>query len=126
MEDDVENKNDKKQLEILRKELERLKGEKTEQVQLKTVKLNILLVLRQLRRQFEEKEYLNYEGKINTANSREGIEIIAKEFLLKIKQKKSSLKSDGENKDKLAEIERKNKELGENIKLSNAEMEKLR
>ncbi|CAG8550752.1 6111_t:CDS:2 [Gigaspora margarita] len=91
-EDNSENKNDKKELEILRKELERLKGEKNRQSQLKAIKFNSLLVLRQVRGNFAEKEYLNYEGKINTALSQEEIEIIEKEFLLKIKQKNTSPK----------------------------------
>jgi len=133
LQNDTEDKNDKKQLEILRQELERIKGEKNDQVQLKAVKFNTLLVLRQLRGQLEEKEYQDYEGKINTADSREEIEVIAKEFLLKIKQKNSFPKTvrgkknkDKKIKDELTEIEQKNKDLEERIKLSNAEIEKLK
>lgn len=129
MENETENKNDKKQLEILHRELEKLKGEKNDRVQLKTIKLNTLLVLRQFRKQFEEKEYQNYEGKINIVSSREEIEVILKEFLLKINQKIISSKTSTRNKskkDKLAEIEQKNKDLEAKNKLSNDEIEKLK
>jgi len=49
-------------------------------------------VLRQIRSQLSEKEYQDYEGKINTATSREEIEVLIKEFLLKTKQKNISPK----------------------------------
>ena len=131
LEDNLENKNYEKELEILRKELERLKGEKSSQSRLKAVKFNSLLVLRQVRGQFTEKEYLDYERKINTALSREEIEIIEKEFLLRIKQKNTSPKPVRENedkkeKDKLAEIERQIKTLAGKLQLSNDEEEKLK
>jgi len=125
------NKNDKKQLEILRKELENLKKEKNNQTELKVIKFNSLLVLRQVRGQFGEKEYLDYEGKINTAPSREVIEIAVKEILQKVKQKSTSPKPVKENedkkeKDKLAEIEDQNKILTEQLRLNNGEAEKLK
>ncbi|CAG8554509.1 7387_t:CDS:2 [Ambispora gerdemannii] len=128
LEGDTENKNDKRQLAILQQELERLKGEKLDQTQLRAVKFNTLLVLRQFRGQFEEKEYQNYEGKINTADSREEVEVIAKEFLLKIKQKNVSPKpSRADNdKDKKIKDELTDKGCEEKIKLSNAEIEKLK
>jgi len=126
-----ENKNDKKQLEVLRKELENLKKEKNNQIDLKAIRFNSLLVLRQLKGQFAEKEYQDYEGKINTASSREVIEIAVKEILQKVKQKNSFPRPTRENKDKktkdkLAEIERQNKILAEQLQLNNGEMEKLK
>jgi hypothetical protein len=131
LEDNLENKNDKKELEILRKELERLKGEKSSQSELKAVKFNSLIVLRQVRGQFTEKEYLDYERKINTALSREEIEIIEKEFLLRIKQKNISPKlvrenEDKKEKDKLEEIERQIKTLVGQLQLSNDEADKFK
>ncbi|CAG8576698.1 10541_t:CDS:2 [Ambispora gerdemannii] len=131
LEDNPENKSEKKELEILRKELEKLKGEKNSQSELKAIKLNSLLVLRQVRGQFAEKEYLDYEGKINTALSREEIEIIEKNFLLKIKPKNTSPKPVKENKDKkekdeLAEIEQRNKILSGQLQLNNSEIAKLK
>ncbi|CAG8554039.1 36071_t:CDS:2 [Racocetra persica] len=93
LEDNQEN--DKKQLEILRRELEKFKEKKNNQVELKGIRLNSLLVLRQMRGQFTDQEYQEYEGKINVASSREEIEVIVKEFLLKIRQKASSPKPNG-------------------------------
>jgi len=118
-------------LEILRKELENLKKEKNNQTELKTIRFNSLLVLRQLRGQFGEKEYQDYEGKINTSSSREVIEIAVKEILQKVKQKNSSPRptresEDKKAKDKLAEIERQNKILTGQLQLNNGEIEKLK
>lgn len=111
----------------MQKELAALRGEKNHQVQLKTLKFNSLLVLRQIRGQFDEKEYQNYEGKLNTAASREEIEVIEKEILLKFKQKNTAPpKSNRENKDKIAEMERQNKILEGWLQLFNTEMEKLK
>jgi len=126
-----ENKNDKKQLEVLRKELENLKKEKNNQIDLKAIRFNSLLVLRQFKGQFAEKEYQDYEGKINTAPSREVIEIAVKEILHKVKQKNSFPRPTRENedkktKDKWAEIERQNKILTGQLQLNNGEMEKLK
>jgi hypothetical protein len=126
-----ENKNDKKQLETLRKELENLKRGENNQTNLKAIRFNSLLVLRQFKGQFAEKEYQNYEEKINTAPSREVIEIVVKEILQKVKQKNSSPRPTRENedkktKDKLAEIERQNKILTGQLQLNNGEMEKLK
>jgi hypothetical protein len=130
LENETKNKNEKKQLEILQNELERLKGSKNEQIQLKATKLNTLLVLRQLREKLEEKEYQDYEGKINTASSREEIEVIEKEFLLKIKKKSTfpnPAKKKGENvEDKLEGVEQKNKDLAKQLQLSNDDIAKLK
>ncbi|CAG8519820.1 10542_t:CDS:2 [Cetraspora pellucida] len=122
---------EKKELESLRKELERLKGEKDNQSQLKTVRFNSLLALRQIRGQFTDREYQDYEGKINTASSREEIEVVMKEFLLKIKEKITSPRTNGENgdkktKDKSTETARQNQILTEKIKSLSAEIEKLK
>ena len=87
------NKNDKKQLEFLQKELQRLQEEKNQQSQLKILKLNALLVLRQIREKFTSEEQLVYETKINAVSSREEIEIIEKEFLLQIKIRSNLTKS---------------------------------
>ncbi|CFW93238.1 Putative Lon protease [endosymbiont DhMRE of Dentiscutata heterogama] len=122
---------EKKELESLRKELERLKGEKDNQIQLKTMRFNSLLALRQIRGQFTDREYQDYEGKINTASSREEIEVVMKEFLLKIKEKITSPRTSGENgdkktKDKSTETARQNQILTEKIKSLSAEIEKLK
>ncbi|KLL04665.1 MAG: ATP-dependent protease La [Mycoplasmataceae bacterium RV_VA103A] len=129
LEDNQEN--DKKQLEILRRELEKFKEKKNNQVELKGIRLNSLLVLRQMRGQFTDQEYQEYEGKINVAASREEIEVIVKEFLLKIRQKAASPKPVQENgnkkaKDNSAEIAKQNQILTEKIKFLNAEIEKLK
>ncbi|CAG8447598.1 11319_t:CDS:2 [Racocetra fulgida] len=129
LEDNQEN--DKKQLEILRRELEKFKEKKNNQVELKGIRLNSLLVLRQMRGQFTDQEYQEYEGKINVASSREEVEVIVKEFLLKIRQKAASPKPVQENgnkkaKDNSAEITKQNQILTEKIKFLNAEIEKLK
>ncbi|CAH1756740.1 9102_t:CDS:2 [Entrophospora sp. SA101] len=131
LESNSENKNQQKELELLRKELEKSKEEKNNKSELKVIKFNSLLVLRQIRGQFDEKEYLDYEGKINSASSREEIEIIEKEFLLNFKQKNASpkpvrRKEDQKEKDKLAEIEQQNKVLTGQLQLNNDELEQLK
>jgi hypothetical protein len=132
LEDNPENKNEKKELESLRWELTNLRKEKNNQTELKVVRFNSLLVLRQVRGQFEEKEYQNYEGRINTAVSREEIEVVIKEFLLKAKQKDVPLKPiKEENRDKkiqdeLAKIQGRNKDLEGKIKPLNDEIKKLK
>ncbi|CAG8813418.1 1705_t:CDS:2, partial [Racocetra persica] len=119
---------EKKELESLRKELERLKEKKDNQAQLKTVRFNSLLALRQIRGQFTDREYQDYEGKINTASSREEIEVVMKEFLLRTKEKITSPRTRGENgdkksKDESTEIARQNQILTEKIKSLSAEIE---
>ncbi|CAG8714474.1 12242_t:CDS:2 [Ambispora leptoticha] len=94
------NKDEKRELENLRRELATLRGEKNNQTELKAIRFNSLLVLRQVRGQFTEKEYQDYEGRINAAASREEVEVVVKEFLLKTKQKNASSKPTKENWDK--------------------------
>ena len=131
-EDNSENRNEKKELETLRKELAILQREKNNQAELKAIKFNSLLVLRQIREKFSEKEYLDYEGKINTSSSREEIEVIIKELLLKTKQKSVTSSNpvkeneDKKAKDKLAGIKRQNKILAEQLQLFSTEIEKLK
>ncbi|CAG8628710.1 9824_t:CDS:2 [Ambispora leptoticha] len=120
-----EGKEEKKELENLRRELATLRGEKNNQTELKAIKFNSLLVLRQVRGQFTEKEYQGYEGRINTAVSREEIEVIMKEFLLKTK------KPIKENQDKGIQDELKrnkdlNKTLEGKLKLFDDEIKKLK
>ncbi|CAI2181152.1 20285_t:CDS:2 [Funneliformis geosporum] len=112
-------------------EVANLRGEKNNQTELKVVRFNSLLVLRQVRGQFAEKEYQDYEGKINTATSREEIEVIVKEFLLKVKQKNISSKPTRENGNKgiqaeLAKIKDLNKILEGKLKLFDDELKKLK
>ncbi|CAI2184496.1 7605_t:CDS:2 [Funneliformis geosporum] len=108
-----------------------LRGEKNNQTELKVVRFNSLLVLRQVRGQFTEKEYQDYEGKINTATSREEIEVVVKEFLLKVKQKNISSKPTKEKGNKgiqteLAKIKDLNKILEGKLKLFDDELKKLK
>ncbi|CAI2194421.1 4306_t:CDS:2, partial [Funneliformis geosporum] len=98
---------------------------------LKITRFNSLLVLRQIRGQFAEKEYQDYEGKINTATSREELVVIVKEFLLKIKQKNILSKPTKKNEDKgiqdeLAKIKDLNKTLEGKLKLFDDEIKKLK
>jgi len=123
---------DKENLESLRRELASLRGEKNNQAELKAIRFNSLLVLRQIRSQFSEKEYQNYEGKINTATSREEIEVLIKDFLLKTKQKNTPLKPikernrDKKIQDELSKIKNQNKNLEDKIKLFNDEIKKIK
>ena len=127
-----DNKEDeKKQLAILRYELEKLKQEKNNQSELKAIRFNSLLVLRQMRGQFTEKEFQNYEAKINTVSSREEIEVVVKEFLLKAKEKIIPPRPNRENEDKKTggssvEIDKQNQILIEKIKFFSAEIDKLK
>ena len=84
----------------MRQELAALQGKINSQTELKSVRFNSLLVLRQVRNQFDEKEYQDYEGKISTASSREEIEVVVKEFLLKVKQKNTFLKPSKEKRER--------------------------
>lgn len=127
--------NYKRQIEILKKELETLREEKNTQIQLKAVKFNALLILRQVREKFKVEEYQNYEGKINLATSREEIEVIEKEFLLQIKQKNALSKPTENNNDKaklnkLSEIEQLISKLEQQLRtsqqLANMEIDKLK
>jgi hypothetical protein len=88
-------------------------------------------VLRQVRGQFAEQDYQDYEGRINTAASREAIEVIVKEFLLKTKQKNASPKPIKENRDKEIQDElTRNKDLNKTLegklKLFDDEIKKLK
>jgi len=123
--------NDKKELENLRQQLAALRREKNNQTELKAVRFNSLLVLRQVRDQFNKKEYQDYERKINSATSREEIEVVVKELLLKTKQNNTSksIKEENEGKkiqDELAKIKNQNKNLEDKTKPFDDEIKKLK
>lgn len=123
----------KEQIKVLQREIEALRKEKKARNKLKETKLNALLILRQIREKFSAEEYHNYEAKINTVSSREEIEVVEKEILMKIKQKPAPPK---ENRDKIREdklmkeIKEKNSNLENQLnnlrQLSNSERQKLK
>ncbi|WNE40824.1 MAG: hypothetical protein mread185_000281 [Mycoplasmataceae bacterium] len=87
----LQNKNDNKRLKFSQGEIELDKTKNNQsnyQNQLKELKLNSLWILRQVRERFNEKQYYDYQERINNACSLREIKKIEKEYLLNAFPKK--------------------------------------